>query len=384
MSTNEETGLIAVDDKKKFRIQSSRVFITFPQCETTPEDAAKKIDESPKTQSCRYVIAQENHKDGHKHLHLYIEKPKGFNFHDANYFDFITGKHGNIQKVKCREAVLAYVTKENRWISHEIDVSEILKTWAEKKENKKKPKMTRVIADMIAEGKSYEDLLENQEITPFMVLHSQQVQKYFSEQGIVQEKKKRKLNKPSYLHIVLNCMEYDLLANMPFKTPQFWIYGPPNTGKSTFIMKLQEAGLNGFEIPINNDFANWSDELYDFAYIDEFKGQLTIQFLNLFLQGGTMTLPGKYVAGGRIKRKNLPIFILSNYTPEHVYHKKSVFDLEPLLCRLRIIHLNSFNDYEIRTQAPSPPTPLLSQTPLLDASPDIGIADLYSNEQIVD
>jgi len=92
MSTNEETGLIPVDDKKKFRIQSSRVFITFPQCETTPEDAAQKINESPKTQSCRYVIAQENHKDGHKHLHLYIEKPKGFNFHDANYFDFITGK----------------------------------------------------------------------------------------------------------------------------------------------------------------------------------------------------------------------------------------------------------------------------------------------------
>ena len=81
--------------------------------------------------------------------------------------------------------------------------------------------MTRIIADMIAEGKSYEDLLENQEITPFMVLHSQQVQKYFSEQGIVQEKKKRKLNKPSYLHIVINSMEYDLLADMPFKTPQF-------------------------------------------------------------------------------------------------------------------------------------------------------------------
>jgi len=173
-------------------------------------------------------------------------------------------------------------------------------------------------------------------------------------------------------------MEYDLLADMPFKTPQFWIYGPPNTGKSTFITKLEQAGLKGFEIPINNDFANWNDELYDFAYIDEFKGQLTIQFLNLFLQGSTMTLPGKYVAGGRIKKKNLPIFILSNYSPEQVYHKKSVFDLEPLLCRLRVIFLNSFKDYEIRSEAPSPATPLLIE------SPDIGISDLYSNEQIVD
>jgi len=45
------------------------------------------------------------------------------------------------------------------------------------KKDKKKPKMTRVIADMIAEGKSYEDLLDNQDISPFMVLHSQQVQK---------------------------------------------------------------------------------------------------------------------------------------------------------------------------------------------------------------
>lgn len=369
---HEETGLAPLESKAKFRLQCKSIFITFPQVETTPEIALQRIKESHKTKHCKAVIAQENHQDGNKHLHLYLEFPKSINIRDEKYFDFVCLKHGNIQKVKCKEAVLAYVTKENQWISHEIDVPEILQAWklkGEKKRKRENQTKSHKIYEYLKGGSTYQDLLKNDELGSFLVLHSSKVQKIAHEFRVMQEKERRKQEKPSYVHFVLNDMEYDMLANMPFKSKQFWIWGPPNTGKSTFIRKLEETGLLGYQIPTNGDFARWDDDQWDFAYIDEFKGQLTIQFLNEFLQGSKMFLSGKYVIGGTEKKKNLPIFILSNYTPEEVYHKKSARDLEPLLTRLRVIELKSYNDYTVYTE------------PLRDTNGSpLFISDLYCDE----
>jgi len=377
MTTNEETGLQTLENKKNFRINSKCVFITFPQCETTPEVALQRIKESPKTLACKAVIAQEDHKDGHKHLHIYLEKPSQFNIRSAKYLDFISGgKHGNIQKVKCKQAVLAYITKENRWISHEIDVPSILQEWAKKKE-KKKPKMNKIIVEQANAGKSYYDMIQDPEISPYLVLHGQAVKRYIFDLEMVQEQKKRKLNRPAYCRLVINNLAFDLLMELPFKSKQLWIHGPANVGKTTIVRNLMEHGLRGYQIPTNEDHASWDNE-YDFAYIDEFKGQLKIQFLNEFLQGSYMRLPGKYIAGGVVKSKNIPVIILSNFTPGEVYKNKTLQELEPLLERLVVIHLTSFNNYFINYDAP---TPLLVSPP---PSPDIGLNDLYANEELGD
>lgn len=372
---HEETGLAPLENKKKFRLQCKSIFITFPQTETTPEIALERLLANPKTHNCQVVIAQENHQDGNKHLHLYVEFPKSTNIRDKAYFDFICNKHGNLQKVKCKEAVLAYITKENRWISHEIDVPTVLQAWkvkGEKKRKREKQTKSHKIYEYLKGGSTYQDLLKNDELGSFLVLHSQKVQRLAHEFQKLQEKEKRNAEKPKYLHFVLNDMEYDMLANLPFKSKQFWIWGPPNVGKSTFIMKMEQAGLHGYQIPTNGDFARWDDDHWDFAYIDEFKGQLTIQFLNEFLQGSKMYLNGKYVVGGTVKNKNLPVFILSNYLPEEVYHKKSSRDLEPLLARLKVIKLESFNDYEIIT------------TPTFDTNGSpLHVNDLYCDEDMI-
>lgn len=349
---NEENGLIPLETSKKFRINCKRLFITFPQTDMLKEDAAQRIKDNPKTKSCIFVVAQENHKDGNTHLHVYLENPKNFNFTDPNYFDFIASKHGNIQKVRSKEAVIAYVCKDGNYVCHQILPHAIIQKIKEQQEKKRKRESStksHKIFEYLKNGNTYQDLLKNEELGSFLVLHGNDVKRLAHDFQVLKEKEERERIKPQYCHFVINDMEYDMLVNLPFKSKQFWIWGSANVGKSTFIRKLEDVGLRGFEIPTNNDFAEWEDDRYDFAYIDEFKGQLTIQFLNMFLQGSKMRLPGKYVIGGKLKNKNVPIFILSNYTPEEVYHKKSARDLEPLLTRLRIIELKSFNDYRVIT-----------------------------------
>lgn len=354
-SNHEENGLQALDSKKgKFRFQGKSLVITFPHCQTSPQVALQRFKESPKTSTCSIIVAQEKHADEDTHLHVFIEHPKKFNIRDASFFDFAAGKHGNMERVKFREAAIQYVTKDGNYVYDKIEPLAILQEWAKKKDKKRKRNeetKSSIIYNNLIGGKTYEDILMDKELGPFCVLHSQQIKSIANEISYIQEKKAKV--RPPFVHLIINGTEYDMLSVMPFKAPQFWIHGPPNVGKSTLINKLEEAGLVSYEIPTNNDFANWSDDKYDFCFIDEFKGQLTIQFLNLFLQGSKMTLPGKYVAGGKIKNKNMPIFILSNYTPEEVYHKKSDRDLEPLLRRIRIIHLTSFLDYEVITQEPN-------------------------------
>ena len=42
--------------------------------------------------------------------------------------------------------------------------------------------------------------------------------------------------------------------------------------------------FRGYQIPKNGYYNDWTDDAFDFAYIDEFKGQISITFLNEWLQ----------------------------------------------------------------------------------------------------
>lgn len=89
-------------------------------------------------------------------------------------------------------------------------------------------------------------------------------------------------------------------------------------------------------MPKNNYWNDWLDGAYDFAYIDEFKGQLPITLLNEFLQGSPMKLRGRY--SDVQKENNLPVFILSNFDPYGCYDKCTRSEIEPLAERVHIIY----------------------------------------------
>lgn len=110
-----ETGVILfpvfwrlIPDHMTFRINSKCFFLTYPQCDLTP-DVLGHFLESLGTHT--YVlVAQELHEDGHFHAHalaIYLEKK---NVRNQDHFDF-EGYHPNVQSCRDRTATRTYILK---------------------------------------------------------------------------------------------------------------------------------------------------------------------------------------------------------------------------------------------------------------------------------
>jgi len=54
-----------------FRLNSSQVFFTYPQCPLEPNIIYQHINRLNPVE--KYIVAQEDHKEGGKHLHAYIK-----------------------------------------------------------------------------------------------------------------------------------------------------------------------------------------------------------------------------------------------------------------------------------------------------------------------
>ena len=88
-----------------FVLRSKQLFLTYPKCNASPEFALEQLQQSLPIQE--YIIAQEDHKDGTKHLHAYIkltcQKRCNVDMLDIADEEGDT-HHGNYQK--CRNAYL--------------------------------------------------------------------------------------------------------------------------------------------------------------------------------------------------------------------------------------------------------------------------------------
>lgn len=89
-----ETDNIKVKKKKRtFRCVSKRIALTYAQCPLTREVVANFIGQLHEVK--KYVIAQEEHKDGGKHIHCYFEFVSKIDVKNVRHFD-IDGHHPNI------------------------------------------------------------------------------------------------------------------------------------------------------------------------------------------------------------------------------------------------------------------------------------------------
>lgn len=309
------------EPKRKFRLNCKNIFATYPQNATDPSDCMAALLDKFGVDNVSYIcVSQEEHKSGDPHLHALICLKEKCDIKSCTELDACApGPHGNYQGTRKVKDVHNYVKKGGKFVEHGI----FPMTEHEKKSSQ--------LANAIRNGQSLEQV---EEMDPaFFMLHQRTLLLYHQ----FHERKKARLQTPRPPLVI---SKWKTLFEIGFprvhKQKQYWICGPPDTGKTSLILTLLEEGFRGFEIPTNNDFSMYDDHSYDFAYIDEFKGALTLQFLNLWLEGSTQTL--NYKGGSYQKRRNLVTFIISNLSPNEVYHKVTQSEINALYSRLLIVN----------------------------------------------
>lgn len=106
---------------KKFRIYAKRIFLTYPQLNSTKDAIKEQLFQALTSYlPFKYCISQEQHKDGNMHFHVFLEATNKFNLKNANTILTLSDndnikKSGDYKSVKGPTSfVLRYLTKEDK------------------------------------------------------------------------------------------------------------------------------------------------------------------------------------------------------------------------------------------------------------------------------
>jgi Geminivirus Rep catalytic domain len=308
------------------RLFGVNYFLTWPQNDMAIDVVISNAKELFGQAYKWMVVGVEKHKDGTPHLHCVtvMKKKKHTLFTDL---DMITGKRGNYQCSRRLVDCVRYTCKDGEYVADGIDIN----TYLEAAKGKKNTK-TAVVARLVMEGDSLQAILQKE--PAFYMMHGPKIKAFKTEYDLMKSQKRK-----DFTERIMELSELEWNASMTrvidwlyrnvrvqerkFKKRQLYISGPTNYGKSSFFNKEGlEQYLRIYWVPMNEDYYDfYNDDNYDLIVFDEFKAHKKIQWMNSFVQGGTVCLR---IKGGQVlKQKNLPVIILSNYTLEECYHKAS-------------------------------------------------------------
>ena len=111
-----------------FQINSSKLFLTYPQCNVPKEKVLELV--TTMFQPLYYIIAHELHANGDDHIHCYLELGTSYRSRSAKFADFVyegNTFHGNYQGCRSAKNVIKYCTKAEDYLSN-MDVSNIGKS----------------------------------------------------------------------------------------------------------------------------------------------------------------------------------------------------------------------------------------------------------------
>lgn len=127
--------------------------MTYSQCSTSIEKVLESIKIAFTTLNRKvvnYVIANEEHKDGNKHRHCYIELDGTLRAAVPVRFLDIESHHPNIEFVRSYKKVLKYCTKEKDYITN-MDVAKVLE---------EKPVSKKELGALLISGTPLDELVQ--------------------------------------------------------------------------------------------------------------------------------------------------------------------------------------------------------------------------------
>lgn len=110
-----------------FKLESQQIMITYSQCDIEPSEFLPFFEKVVEEWGLdTYIIAQESHKDGGKHIHAYLKlKRKPHKNNASKLFDY-KGFHPNFSGCRSWKATIKYVTKDGKYI-HNLDEEQLRK-----------------------------------------------------------------------------------------------------------------------------------------------------------------------------------------------------------------------------------------------------------------
>lgn len=214
---------------KGFRLNSMQVFLTYPQCDVEPELLLSFLKGKYNVE--KYIISQEKHEDGNPHIHCYLKMDKQLNIRNDRAFDYTSGEtvfHPNIQSCKSVMKVIAYVVKDNKYITN-MDKSIIEKALDS---NLKTREIYQQAREEAVKGNmdSALTILTNEKVARDMTIHGTAIIRNL--RGLL----------PSKIDLEFPISEF--VCNFEWDRSKLLIlHGPTNTGKTSLAAALLPKAL---------------------------------------------------------------------------------------------------------------------------------------------
>ena len=337
-----------------FRINARKFALTYPQCDADPSVVILNTLKAFGADKLDYVVVgQEKHSDGELHLHIGMKFTLKKSISNQSTLDALCGKHGNYQAMRNETKWLAYVIKGGnfRVWPDDFDVKRLI----ELRLRRVNPKSVQV-SDMIKAGKSIEDidelhggyLLEKMgKVKTYMEMHAVKRQRtaqraampdFMASQGIsIPENRIR-----SWLAMNFNDPPEADELNLE-RHQALYIWGETALGKSLMVDKLKKY-LVMYKFCMDEDWVDgFADQMFDFAYMDDFKGNFTVQFMNRWIDPYDVVLKARYAHVTRTKW--LPTILTSNCSPHEWYlrvRERSSAVWHSYIRRMYVVHVEEF------------------------------------------
>lgn len=337
---------------RRFRCRGNKFIITYPKCNLTKLVVMEFFQDF--FQDYEFIIVcNELHKDKTNHLHVVVSLPERKALTNCRVFD-IRGYHPSIEAARSLKAVAGYVIKDADYLLEGIS-REALSALVSKGGG-----ICSIVASAILEKPSnfHHIIAANPEI---LMQYSSGVRALY-EFAIDYEIRKSivplpfpnplpplptripyvpRLTGPFESSLaILEWLGTNLFHPRPFKTPQLYLWSANvNWGKTTLLRTLDKL-YRRYTMPTGPYIDRFNDHSYDLITFDEYckVNCKPVTWLNQFLQGDRMLINRK---GDHIlKCKNLPVIIVSNFSPMEIYSKLSPVALSTLYARLEVIELD--------------------------------------------
>lgn len=333
---------------RSFRISSKNLFLTYPQCSVSKDAVLTHLLATlDRWDPQVMIVAQEHHAEEGLHLHCFVQLKKKCTIRNplrldlpADLSDDLTEPiHGNYQAARVISRVVLYCTKEDE-APATFGIPD-LQMYLKAIKNRESSKLARVAASIL-DG-TFPDMASIIAEEPSLLIsHKRKLEDAFA---WVKETNRLALTLPYHppplpqaptpIGQIADWVACNLHHQRPFKKDQLWIQAPPDHGKTSFINYLAKM-VKTYFVPVDDQWDDLYCDDYDLVVIDEFRGQRRITWLNGFVQGGTFPVRRRGVAP-YIKMKNIPVIVLSNYSPQDAYPRCSNVAWQSIIARFQVV-----------------------------------------------